>query len=163
MAGMSIAVSLQSARPLQGPEGDAPPARGSAAAREAPPPKPGPPFTNPDLRLDPALGLVVIEFHDDAGKLTNSIPSQRQIDAYRRDGQARPARSASGPAPPAQGAPGPDAATASGAPVPNALIHAPSVPNASMRGSSVPGAAPTARALPAVAAPKGGHGETPAG
>ena len=44
---------------------------------------PAQPFINPDLRLDPALGLVVIEFHDQAGKLTSSIPSQRQMDAYR--------------------------------------------------------------------------------
>lgn len=48
------------------------------------------PYVNPSLRLDAALGLVVIEFHDDSGKLTSSIPSQRQIDAYRRHEDTRP-------------------------------------------------------------------------
>ncbi len=48
------------------------------------------PYMNPSLRLDAALGLVVIEFHDEAGKLTSSIPSQRQIDAYRRHEDTRP-------------------------------------------------------------------------
>ncbi|HET6194952.1 MAG TPA: hypothetical protein VFE12_04320 [Acetobacteraceae bacterium] len=42
------------------------------------------PVINPTLRLDPALGLVVIEFHNDSGTLTTSIPSQRQIQAYQR-------------------------------------------------------------------------------
>jgi len=44
---------------------------------------PGQPYVNPSLHLDPALGLVVIEFRDAAGEVTASIPSQRQIDAYR--------------------------------------------------------------------------------
>ncbi|GEM_PF-3053291 len=48
------------------------------------------PYVNPSLRLDAALGLVVIEFHDEFGKLTSSIPSQRQIDAYRRHEDGRP-------------------------------------------------------------------------
>ena len=55
----------------------------AASAKNTPEPKPVQPYTNPDLRLDPALGLVVIEFHDESGKLINSIPNQRQIDAYR--------------------------------------------------------------------------------
>jgi hypothetical protein len=33
--------------------------------------------------LDPALGLVVIQFRNDAGAVT-SIPSERQIEAYQR-------------------------------------------------------------------------------
>src|SRR4051812_27179531 len=47
-------------------------------------------YINPTLRLDAGLGLVVIEFHDDLGKLTSSIPSQRQIEAYRQHEQALP-------------------------------------------------------------------------
>jgi len=39
---------------------------------------------NPSLQLDPALGLVVIEFRNDAGAVTTSIPSERQIQAYQR-------------------------------------------------------------------------------
>ena len=38
---------------------------------------------NPTMRLDPVLGLVVIEFHNGSGSLTSSIPGQRQLDAYR--------------------------------------------------------------------------------
>ncbi|HEY0908803.1 MAG TPA: hypothetical protein VGD75_01060 [Bradyrhizobium sp.] len=43
----------------------------------------------PTLRLDPALGLVVIEFVSDAGAVTSSFPTQRQLDAYRA-GTAHP-------------------------------------------------------------------------
>ena len=38
---------------------------------------------NPTLRLDPALGLVVIEFHNRSGSVTTSIPGERQLEAYR--------------------------------------------------------------------------------
>ena len=42
---------------------------------------------NPRLQLDPALGLVVIQFRDgDQGSAT-SIPTQQQLEAY-RDGSA---------------------------------------------------------------------------
>jgi hypothetical protein len=64
---------------------------GTKAAASAPA---GPPpthfLTNPSLRLDPALGLVVIEFRNDSGAVTHSIPSQRQIDAYRLHEQTPP-------------------------------------------------------------------------
>jgi hypothetical protein len=49
---------------------------------------PGQQFPNPRLRLDPGLGMVVIEFRDDGGEVTNSIPSQRQLDAYRMHQEA---------------------------------------------------------------------------
>jgi hypothetical protein len=59
-------------------------------------PAPTPPLTvNPVLRLDEGLGLVVIEFHDDRGVITNSIPSQQQLEAYRRWDRSR-----FGPTPP---------------------------------------------------------------
>ncbi len=38
---------------------------------------------NPVLRLDSALGMVVIEFRNDSGAVTRTIPSQQQLDAYR--------------------------------------------------------------------------------
>jgi hypothetical protein len=48
-------------------------------------PVPAPPLmTNPTLRLDAALGLVVIEFRNDRGDITTSIPSKRQLQAYQR-------------------------------------------------------------------------------
>ena len=37
------------------------------------------PITNPSLRLDPALGLVVIQFRNDVGTVTTSIPSEHQL------------------------------------------------------------------------------------
>ena len=45
--------------------------------------KPGRPTPNPTLRLDARLGMVVLEFHDDQGAVSGSIPSQRVLDAYR--------------------------------------------------------------------------------
>jgi hypothetical protein len=39
---------------------------------------------NPSLELDPALGLVVIEFRNDAGAVTTSIPTEQQLLAYQR-------------------------------------------------------------------------------
>ena len=38
---------------------------------------------NPSLHIDPALGLVTLEFHDQPGAVTSTIPTTRQIDAYR--------------------------------------------------------------------------------
>lgn len=50
---------------------------------------------NPTLRLDPALGLVVMQFH--SGEQTESIPTQQQLDAY-RSGAAHPPGSGRGTA-----------------------------------------------------------------
>ena len=47
-------------------------------------------YTNPALRLDPALGLIVIEFRNDAGSITSTIPSERQLEAYRMHQEAVP-------------------------------------------------------------------------
>ena len=44
-------------------------------------PEIGPP--NPRLRLDRDLGMVVIEFRDAAGRLAASLPTSREIEAYR--------------------------------------------------------------------------------
>ncbi|MGE0416995.1 MAG: hypothetical protein AB7O80_09335 [Acetobacteraceae bacterium] len=74
-----------------------PKAAAPAAAAERPV-TPAQPFVNPSLRLDAALGLVVIEFRDDAGALTSTIPSQRQIDAYRAHQQALPHQAMPAPA-----------------------------------------------------------------
>jgi hypothetical protein len=59
------------------------------AATSQPPPQPQQaatpsPIANPSLRLDPALGIVVLEFRNDAGAVTTSIPSQRQLQAYQK-------------------------------------------------------------------------------
>jgi hypothetical protein len=57
-----------------------------------------PVYTNPTLRLDPALGLVVIQFHDASGNVTTSYPSQRQLNAYRAHEQTLPDQSPLGAA-----------------------------------------------------------------
>jgi hypothetical protein len=47
-------------------------------------------FINPTVHMDPTLGLVVIEFRDETGRITSSIPSQRQLEAYRMHQQEPP-------------------------------------------------------------------------
>lgn len=42
-----------------------------------------PPQPNPRLRLDPALGVVVMEFRSGPGVPARSIPSERELAAYR--------------------------------------------------------------------------------
>jgi hypothetical protein len=45
-------------------------------------PAPAAPLANPSVRFDQKLGLVVVEFLDDQGKVANSAPSPRQLKAY---------------------------------------------------------------------------------
>jgi hypothetical protein len=59
---------------------------------------PSPPVVNPSLRLDAGLGLVVIEFRNESGEITTSIPSQRQLQEYQRWAQTK-----LGPAPDGSG------------------------------------------------------------
>lgn len=88
--------------------GPSPGAAGAAepAATAPAPPGVSPPhrsFPNPTLRLDPALGIVVIEFRDSQGAVKSSIPTQHQLDAYRNWERTRTGPSpqaASGPAAP---------------------------------------------------------------
>lgn len=67
-------------RPVQ-PVAPATPATPAAAA-------PSVPMLNPRMRIDTELNLVVLEFRDDAGELRSSIPTPREIDAYRLAAQA---------------------------------------------------------------------------
>ena len=46
----------------------------------------GPPSVNPGLHLDVALNLVVLQFFNAQGEVTQSIPSQKQLAAYAQDG-----------------------------------------------------------------------------
>jgi len=64
----------------------------------APEAKPVQLYVNPSFRFDPTVGLVVIEFHDNTGAVSNSIPSQRQLEAY-RTGQQTPPGEQSPPTP----------------------------------------------------------------
>lgn len=56
----------------------------------APPTAPAAIVANPTLRFDVATGLVVIEFRDQTGTITTSIPTLRQLEAYRQWGQTSP-------------------------------------------------------------------------
>jgi hypothetical protein len=47
-------------------------------------------FVNPTLTFDSRLGLLVIQFHDESGNVSTSIPSQRQLEAYRLHQQPLP-------------------------------------------------------------------------
>ncbi len=79
----------------------APNALGTMRPAEAQPPPTAAPapevFANPALRLDASLGLVVIEFRDGAGAITHSIPSQRQMEAYRTHQETPPSPGKPGP------------------------------------------------------------------
>jgi hypothetical protein len=85
-------ISIQGLTPISSsgdtttePKGDTPVSHSVSAPVAAPQP-----YVNPSLRLDAALGLVVIEFRDDSGTITSSIPSQRQLEAYRQHEQPPP-------------------------------------------------------------------------
>jgi hypothetical protein len=55
------------------------------------------PLLNPSLHLDPSLNIVVLEFFDSKGNVTQSIPSQRQLDAYKLDGGTTDGQSSQSP------------------------------------------------------------------
>jgi hypothetical protein len=80
--------------------------------------------TNPSMRLDAALGLVVIEFRDSAGSVSTSIPSERQLQAYRQYERSRSEAGQPGPeglapgTPPGSQTPPPDVAAVAHAPRP---------------------------------------------
>ena len=99
---MSNPLSIQAS---QASLGSAAPSRIDDVAAQAtamPTAKPVPLFVNPSFQFDPTVGIVVIDFHNDTGAVTNSIPSQRQLEAYRTHREALPgeqAPPASKPAP----------------------------------------------------------------
>ena len=89
-------VSVQAVGPVLGssenpaqprPETFTPPAQAPPASSQAM-------LANPTLRFDAAAGLVVIEFHNAAGDVTTSIPTLRQLEAYRKWGQPLPGHGA---------------------------------------------------------------------
>ncbi len=88
-----LIVSASDSAPPVEPAATADP-RGSPATAHAPPlPASTPPGApNPMLTLDPALGLVVLQFRDGAGGATTSIPTQQQLDAYRSGSASPPGR-----------------------------------------------------------------------
>jgi len=89
---MSNDLSVQAVRAVTTPGNAAKGSGSGAAPATAPVAALHRVYTNPTLRLDPALGLVVIQYHDAAGDVTASYPSQRQLDAYRVHQQSMPER-----------------------------------------------------------------------
>src|SRR3954471_18092139 len=78
---------MQSLSPLPPPRGADPPSEaaappGAAHAPSGPATAASPGLPNPSLRLDPALGLVVLEFRDQAGR-TATLPTERELAPYR--------------------------------------------------------------------------------
>lgn len=88
MSAMSNPLSIQTGLPVASPtvssQGGSP-----SPAAAAPVAKPTQLYVSPSYRFDPTVDLVVIEFHDNTGAVSNSIPTQRQLEAY-RTGQAVP-------------------------------------------------------------------------
>ncbi len=79
---MTADIALQIRPSVEAPRA---PARAAGPERDAgaAPPPPAPVTPNPRLRLDAPLGMVVIEFRDQVGDVANTIPSPRQMAAYR--------------------------------------------------------------------------------
>jgi hypothetical protein len=87
---MSNQLSIQSALPVLGSGESQTQTRGSMQVQGSvqapvlpPVPKPVPLFVNPSRQFDPTVGIEVIQFHDSAGAVSSTIPSQRQLAAYR--------------------------------------------------------------------------------
>jgi hypothetical protein len=88
---MSNLLSIQPGLPQSGSGDSTAPARNTAEVHApAAAAKPVPLFVNPSFSFDSTVGLVVINFHNDTGKVTSSIPSQQQLDAYRSHRAAVP-------------------------------------------------------------------------
>jgi hypothetical protein len=93
---------------------------------------PGP---NPSQRLDPLLGIIVLQFQDGEGK-TVTLPTQRMLAAYRLAGGPFTAEHASS-RPAAKAAPTPEA-PAPAAPAPAAPAPEAAAPEAAAPTSSAP-------------------------
>jgi hypothetical protein len=99
---MSNQLSIQAALSIHSPGDDAAPSRRSAPSA-APAAKPVPLFVNPSFEFDPTVGLVVIDFHNNSGAVTDSIPSQRQLEAYRTHRESPPGEPTVALTPPSSG------------------------------------------------------------
>ncbi len=77
-----ITSSASTIAPAERPRTNPPPPASPALPTSATP--------NPTLRLDPTLGIVVIEFHRTDGEAGSSFPSQRQLQTYRDVQEAGP-------------------------------------------------------------------------
>lgn len=67
-----------------------PPAQRVAVPAATSPAPSAPLLLNPVLHLEANLGVMVMEFRDSGGSVTHTIPTQRQLDAYRFTGAPLP-------------------------------------------------------------------------
>jgi hypothetical protein len=95
MSAMSDPLSIPAGLPVTGSVASP---LSTPAVPRTPEAKPVQLYVNPSFRFDPTVGLVVMEFHDNTGAVSNSIPSQRQLEAY-RTGQQTPPGEPSPPTP----------------------------------------------------------------
>ena len=81
----------------------APVPAGAAATAKDPAPAVPVRLLNPQPVIDPALGIVVTEYFNRSGEMTDQHPSTRAIDSYRIYGlhgvQDKPAAGGDGPGP----------------------------------------------------------------
>jgi hypothetical protein len=53
-----------------------------AEPRQGAPIKVPPPLSNPSVKLDPQLNIVILEFYNADGEVTRKLPTERQLRAY---------------------------------------------------------------------------------
>lgn len=83
VSAISPAASVQPALPNRGAASTAPAPSGVSQLGLS-----GPPPVNPGLHLDPALNIVVLQFFNSKGDVTQTIPSPKQIKAYQQEASA---------------------------------------------------------------------------
>ncbi len=91
--------SITPTSPAPAPSSVAAPRAGSTGAQalSAPPPAPTTDVASGGFQqsIDPALGITVLKFLSAAGAVTQSFPSQKQLDSYRLYGLDKEAGSLS--------------------------------------------------------------------
>ena len=77
--------SLSQATPVRADADDRPAASGPTPAPSG---ASAAPLLNPDPVIDSSLGIVVLQYFSQAGDLTQTFPSRRQLDTYQIYGLA---------------------------------------------------------------------------
>lgn len=102
-------MSIQGVTPVTATSEQLPDSRNPRSSESGSSPASAPPpiYANPSLRLDASLGLVVIEFRDSGGSVADTIPTQRQLRAYKQHAlTGTPAKLTGVPEPPGVSTPG---------------------------------------------------------
>jgi hypothetical protein len=82
-------MALGAAGDASGSNAPGDPAAGTADAVGPRGGAPAPPtnavYINPQIQVDPQSGVVMLEYRDQAGKLTRQVPSEYELRSYRLD------------------------------------------------------------------------------